>query len=112
MEIEQDLKKIFDNFRNLNNPDIDSFIDDLLYKLLKYDDIRTYDISKKTVYKNNKPYFVTLEGGPDNIFLELIKSNENIKYGLKISRKIHNNYINIKIFDNKKIIYTFDRREN
>lgn len=111
MEIEQDLKNIFANFKNLNNPDIDTFIDDIL-TFFKYKDIRYYDISKKTIYKDNNPYLITLEGGPDTLFLNLIKSNKNIKYGLKISRKIHNNCINIKFFDNESIIYKFDIREN
>src|ERR1700730_12634346 len=111
-ELEQELKNNFDNFRNLNNPNIEIFVDTLLSKILKYDDIRIYDISKKTVYKDNKPYFVTLEGGPDELFLKLMKSDKNIKYGLKISRKIHSNFINIKIFNNEKIIHIFDIYEN
>jgi methionine synthase II (cobalamin-independent) len=103
MNISIVLENIFNNFIDLNDPNINNFLEIVLKELLNFQNVKEYkflDIySPKTAYINDEPYFVTLEGGPDKDIIDLIKSNENIEGGLKLNKKRYQEKINIIVFD-------------
>jgi methionine synthase II (cobalamin-independent) len=117
MNISIILENIFNNFIDLNDPNINNFLEIVLKEILKFQNVKEYNFSDiyspKTAYVNDKPYFVTLEGGPDKDIIDLIKSNENIEGGLKLNKKRYEEKINIIVFDKDgNNIETFDLFKN
>jgi hypothetical protein len=114
------IQKLFDNFDVLNN-NFDDFLK-FFFNLYNLTDIREYKnealnvISDITVFKDNKPYIVTIIGGPDEDIISLIKNDKNrdIHFGIKIDKKRFYQEFYIKVFDqNCEIIKVYNiNKEN
>lgn len=97
MELQNKYKEACQDIYHLNSPKVDDFYKYLL-NLAGFNDIRKYEYSI-CIFVDNNPYFIILDGGPDEDAKSLILSNKNIIGGIKILRQIFNKRLLITYFN-------------